>query len=415
MQQVVSATLLFAFFLVTGCGGTAANEEDLATRYERPDGVVEVNYSRLPADRTVTATADLTIGSEDLGDEYILGDVRGIEPAADGTIYVFDHQASEIRAFDSSGDYLRTVAGPGQGPGEIAEANGMELVGDSVLWVHDHRKWRMTGIDTHGGEVGVYELPIKSYGYIFSGLIDSRGRYWKTFSKSDQPRQGRPDPGYQESGYDSYYLSYDYRTGERDSLYLGHATRGSVVASRGNGWGIYGIPFQSRQTVIVDPGGGFWHARKGEYRLSRLNASADTVLVIDVGMDALPVTDVDRDAMRERVGPDDPVALAAIETVISHMPDEKPLISDMVVDDEGRLWVSRVVEPDADPLYDVFTEEGEFLGSVRIAFQVNEYFPIRVRNDRIYTLGEDDIGAPIVIRSAPIDFRAPTAQIADAS
>lgn len=415
MHARASASLLVSVFLIAGCGGTAANEEDLATRYERPDGVVEVNYSRLPADRTVTAPADLTIGSEELGDEYILGDVRGIEPAADGTIYVFDHQASEIRAFDSSGEYLRTVAGPGQGPGEIAEANGMALVGDTVLWVHDHSKWRMSGIDTHGGEIGVYELPIKSYGYIFSGTIDSRGRYWKTFSKSDQPRQGRPDPGYQESGYNAYYLSYDYRTGERDSLYLGHGTSRSVIAAMGNGWRFYGIPFQSRQTVIVDPDGGFWHARTGEYRVSRLNASADTVLVIDVGMDALPVTDADKDAMRERVGPDDPEGLAAIEMVISHMPDEKPLISDMVVDDEGRLWVSRVVESDADPHYDVFSEGGEFLGSVRIGFHVNEYFPIRVRDNRIYTLGEDDLGAPIIVRSAPIDFSTPSAQIADAS
>lgn len=391
-------------FFIGGCGGTAANDEELAARYERPDGVVDITYPSLPDGRVVTAEADLVIGSEERGDAYILGDVRGVEPAADGTIYIFDKQAAEIRAFDASGVYLRTVAGPGQGPGEIAEANGMALVGDTVLWVHDHRKWRMSGIGTHGGELDGYELPVKSYGYIFSGVIDNDGRYWKSFSQTDAPRTYPPDPGYQENTYEAWLLGYDYRTGRRDSIYQWTSTSSVFIASTGNGWAHYGIPFRGGRTSKVDPHGGFWHAWTSDYRIARLGPSSDTLFVLTVEEAPLPVTEADRDAMLEGVTAEDPERLEAMQQVMSYMPDFKPLISGLQIDDEGRVWVRRVTHADARPEYDVFSAEGEYVGSVRLDFSANEYFPIRVRADRIYALGEDEAGAPVVIRSAPIDF-----------
>jgi len=406
MNMRTSAPLLALLSFIIGCGGPAANEDELASRTERADGVVEVTYSSLPDDRVVIATSDLVIGSEDRGDEYIFGDIRAIEPAGDGSIYVLDNQASEIRAFNATGNFLRTVAGPGQGPGEIAEANGMALVGDTVLWVHDYGKWRMTGIRTMGGEMAAYPMPILSYAYIFTGTIDNSGRYWKVLSVSDEPMQGPSEPGYSERGYDAWYLSYDYRTGERDSLYLGHAYSRTVMWQIGNGFRFYPIPYLPGESTIVDPAGGFWHVREGDYRLSRLDAAGEPVLVINVGMEPLHVTREDRDRVLARGTPDDPDSQQAVQTVVSYMPDVKPLVSEAVLDDERRVWVSRVVEADENPIYDVFTEEGEYAGTVQLEFQVHSYFPIRVRDDRIYAFGEDDLGAPVVKRSAPINFDA---------
>ena len=77
---------------------------------------------------------DLTFGSLD-GDDpnLIFGDIRGIQAASNGTIYVLDFQATEVRAYDPDGQYLRTIAGPGEGPGEITEANGILLSGDTLV------------------------------------------------------------------------------------------------------------------------------------------------------------------------------------------------------------------------------------------------------------------------------------------
>ena len=40
--------------------------------------------------------------------------------------------ATEVRVFDSTGRYLRTIVRRGEGPDEIGEANGIFLPGDTL-------------------------------------------------------------------------------------------------------------------------------------------------------------------------------------------------------------------------------------------------------------------------------------------
>jgi len=150
-----------------------------------PSGATLVRYSDLPAIEFVgpevtEAQADLRFGSLE-GDDPSLafGDIRGIQAASDGTIHVLDFQAAEVRAYDSGGQYLRTIVRGGEGPGEITAANGIILTGDTLLWLHDHGKWSIIGVDRVGQEVRRFAKPILSYGYIWDGVFDNRGRYWR--------------------------------------------------------------------------------------------------------------------------------------------------------------------------------------------------------------------------------------------
>ena len=130
-----------------------------ALRETLPNGALLVRYPDLPAiDDTVPevteAQVDLQFGDLD-GDDpnLIFGDIRGVQAASDGTIYVLDYQATEVRAYDPDGRYLRTVARHGEGPGEITEANGILLSGDTLLWMNDHARWVIVGTDPDGNEV----------------------------------------------------------------------------------------------------------------------------------------------------------------------------------------------------------------------------------------------------------------------
>ena len=162
-----------------------------ALRETLPNGALLVRYPDLPAiDDTVPevteAQVDLQFGSLE-GDDpnFLFGDIRGIQATNDGTIYVLDYQATEVRAYDPHGRYLRTVARRGEGPGEITEANGIILSGDTLLWMHDHARWVIIGVDLAGQEVRRFNKPVRSYGYIWDGAFDNRGRYWRDVSHSD--------------------------------------------------------------------------------------------------------------------------------------------------------------------------------------------------------------------------------------
>jgi len=345
---------------------------------------------------------DLRIGAVDGDPHYIFGDVRGIEAGRDGTIYVLDYQASEVRAFDAEGRYLRTVARKGEGPGEITSANGFVLVGDSVLWIQDHGKMMMIGVSPAGEELGRYFMPVRSYGYIWSGTVDDAGRVWKAQHYSDQPSVYPPKEGLSEGSSRGYMVSYEPAGDVRDSVYLGEEQFRSMISRNSQGgYTFWQIPFDARPITTVDPAGAIWRTIVDGYRVVRLSARGDTLLVIESETPPPPVTAADRAAFVERAAERGPADRRAAEEVTALMPETKPAIASLTVDDEGRLWIGRAVAEGADPEFDVFAGDGAYAGTVRLGFRPSPYTPIRVRQRRVYAIMHDSLDVPYVARSEP--------------
>ena len=376
-----------------------------ATRETLPGGATLVRYPDLPAIDSVgpevtDVQVDLRIGSREGEDlNFIFGNIRGIQAASDGTIYVLDYQAVEVRAFGPDGEYLRTVARRGEGPGEITEANGIILSGDTLLWMNDHSQWKIIGVDPDGNEVRRFTKPILSYGYIWDGAFDLRGRYWRGDSHSDDSDDEDEETGVYEGSGRSYYKSYDLDTEEVDSVYLGEFTsRGYAVVTE-TGGSYRGIPFDPSGGSVVNPPGGFWLANTGSYRVARLGEAGDTLLVIESSLPGAPVTSEDRSAYIEQVVERDPEDRRAAEAVAELMPDFKPVLEGLLVDDEGRLWVERVTPDDTPPFYDLFSQDGDYLGSVRFGFMPARYSERWIMHGAIYTWVEDDVGVEYVVRA----------------
>ena len=298
-----------------------------------PNGAVLVRYPDLPAIDSVgpgvtDVQIDLRFGSRE-GDDpnFIFGNIRGIQAASDGTIYVLDYQAVEVRAFSPDGEYLRTIARRGEGPGEIMEANGIILSGDTLLWMNDHSQWKIIGVDPHGEEVRRFTKPILGYGYIWDAVFDQQGRYWRGDSHSDDFDDEDEETGVYEGSSRSYYKSYDLDTEEVDSVYLGEFTsRGYAVIIPQVSGSYYGIPFDASDIKVLNPPGGFWLANTGSYRVTRLGEAGDTLLVIESTLSGMPVTSEDRSAYVERAVERDPEERRAAETVAELMPDFKPVL-----------------------------------------------------------------------------------------
>ena len=378
-----------------------------ALRETLPNGALLVRYPDLPSSDTVgpevtVAQVDLKFGSLG-GDDpnLIFGDIRGIQAASDGTIYVLDFQSADVRVFDSDGQYLRTIARQGEGPGEITAANGIFLAGDTLLWMHDHGKWMVIGVDPAGEEVRRFNKPVLSYGYIWRAVFDNRGRYWRQTSHSDVERRYPPPPGLSSTTRRRYYKSYDLASGAIDSVYLGESSgRSYSYQDAGGLWQLLPIPFQAGETIVVNPSGGFWRANTAAYRIARTDEGGDTLVVIEAGLPVLPVTDEDRAEYVEGIvefrGSE---VRSDAEEVASILADVKPILAGMFVDDEGRLWVKRVTPDDAPAFYELFSEDGDYLGSVRFGF--NPGAGIWVQHGNIYTWVTDEMDVPFIVR-APV-------------
>lgn len=392
--------------VLTACsGGEPSARRPSGVRDTLPNGIVRVRYGQLPSGPVKSVGVDLRLGTVEGDPNLIFGDVRSVEAGRDGTIYVLDYQASEIRAFDSTGTFLRTVASRGEGPGEITEANGMILVGDSVLWVQDHGKWMMIGITTLGEEVGRFPMPSLSYGYIWNGTVDDAGRVWKPRSHSDQDRSYPPEEGLLEGSVREYLVVFDPEREVTDSVYLGTSSFRTMIHRNARGGYTYRqIPFDSRPITAVDPAGGIWRTASDRYRIARLSEEGDTILVLESDAPAPPVTQDDRSGYVEGEVEQDPAQRRVAEEIAELIHDTKPMISSLTVDDGGRLWVRRWGTGGSTTLFDVFSADGSYQGSVELGFELSTYMPIRVRRGRIYTVVRDSLDVPFVVRTTDVGF-----------
>ena len=386
----------------------AESPADGPVRETLPNGAALVRYASLPAIDSVgpevtEAHVDLRIGTVD-GDDpgYLFGDIRGVQAASDGTIYVLDYQAVEVRTFSPDGEYLNTIVRHGEGPGEIGEANGILLSGDTLLWIHDHRQSVVIGVDPAGKELRRFDKPVRAYGYIWVGAFDDKGRYWRETRHSDEDEEYRePEPGLLTGSYRRYYKSHDLSSETVDSVHLGEDTFRNYMVRMGDGRMFFDIPFGASEVSVVSPSGDLWHANTASYRLTRTGEDGDTLVVIEAALPALPVTPEDRSSYVQRWVDVDPEARRGAEAAAELMPDVKPILEGLFLDDEGRIWVERATPNDVPPFYDLFSQDGDYLGSVRLAFEPRPYSKVSVQHGNIYTWVVDELDTPFVVR-APV-------------
>jgi hypothetical protein len=365
------------------------------------DGTIVLRYERLPDPQHPPVEPDLSLGVADGERHRVFGDIGGIAAAGDGTIYVLDAQASEVRAFDADGRFLRTLTRQGEGPGEVSRANAIHLVGDSALWIQDNGQGMMIAVDLQGGELA--RVP-RFLPHSDPGSIDHRGRFWDPVSHP-APWTLPENEGVIEVSGPGFLKSYDRATDASDSVFLGvHSTRAWVKRRSDGGYSYFRIPDDPRTITVVDPAGGFWQTSGTAYRIARLDERGDTVLVIEATTEPVPVTAEDRrgyvDVSVEQFHAD----RANAEKVAALMPAVKQAIANLLVDDEGHLWAERTVARGEPPLYDVFGREGQYLGAVTLAFRPALFSPIYIRSDRVYAVVRDSLDVPSVVRTGPIPW-----------
>ncbi|MBO6574814.1 MAG: 6-bladed beta-propeller [Rhodothermales bacterium] len=369
---------------------------DKPSRRTLANGAVEVNHSSLANTPGLQLSEELRIGvagsgSDSADDPFIFGDIRDLEVGLDGTIYVLDYQAAQIRMFDSTGEFIGLLADKGEGPGELGRTNGIRLDSDGFLWVNDHGNRRVTLFDSEGAIVREMPWRARGYGYSWRGMGHG-GRYWY-FSSGELDPAEFDKRGVVESTSETYLTSLGETEEEDVSVYLGSNTGSYLRFPRGT----TGIPFSGGGGSYLDPGGHVWMAASAEYKLVRMDLEADTTLMITASVDPAPVSDSERtmaienyESMMERMG--------QLDIDWSIIPSHKPMIGGITGTAEGGVWVRR--DTDTGPVFDIFAGDGTYGGTADAgalgAFSGVE--PV-IRGDRIWGKAMDRDGTPVVIRA----------------
>jgi len=360
------------------------------------------------AEPTLVADEDLRIGTLEGGGVTSFGLIRSIAVLPDGRIAVGDGQAEEVRLFDSDGRHLRTFGGPGGGPGELRGMQGVFVDHEGMLRVAEHGNARLSVFNPDRGFVESF--PLRLFSYSFRGpwkaAVDSAGR--TQVSSSGQFGEGR---------FWHMLRTYDPSMTQLDSVpyydYTDDAQRDDVpgawrITLGNNGWLWAPVPFYPQPQETLSPTGEFWSSREGKPQLevARWRPPGDTVLILISRRQPGMVTAAERDSamaelrasLAERIP--EPPKLDPMR-----VPDTKPPVYGLSLDDRGRLWV-RFSDPTADTtVYDVFDRNGTHAETVALPFRIDRWVPPVVRGDTLWGVSTDEVEVQYVVRAR---LRSPT-------
>jgi len=84
----------------------------------------------------------------------------------EGNLYVLDVGNTNIKVVTTKGDYVRTIGGPGQGPGEFKEPVDI-WIEDNNLWVLDHSQMKISLFNLRGSYIFSFAVEIMPFAFTF--------------------------------------------------------------------------------------------------------------------------------------------------------------------------------------------------------------------------------------------------------
>lgn len=343
---------------MAGCGGGGDGGSDPTAR--RDSAGVTVVESRAPAwsdgrKWTVADTPAVEIGSGvGSGEDPMqqLSGVSGLVVLADGRFVAANGGDNSLRYYSSDGRYLRSAAGEGEGPGEIAGSRpgGLVLLAPDTLATVDQGEGTVELYSTAGEHVGRIRLdptgdpvrPLRLY-----GLGGRLGDGSLLLLPNAFPANMRPEP---TTYWDAVpNLVYGMDGTLRDTL------------ARPSGMEMYAtqkvagnLPFGS--TTSADVADGRLYKGRGEDFSVRVYGRGGLERI--VRRSPFDRRRID-DSLRSRApGPRTDMPI----------PERRPAYSGIAVGPDGHLWVEHHLRyrESGPATWSVFDPEGRWLGDVRV-------------------------------------------------
>lgn len=401
---------LFLFPLVLvfqACGGGTGAWEGTVTDSA---GIAVIHNTATPIWRSGsewTVTEEVRIGSVAGEPEYQFGFLAFVEVGDDGTMYAMDLQAQEVRAYDTQGNYVRTIGGPGSGPGEIGQ--GAVFVfddGQGGLIVPDLGNQRVNRYLPSGEPNGSFPLTIAS-GIPTRWGVDPAGRLFAQLRGLNVQGISSLEEGDPIVVYDTTGAVVDTIAMLPQGQTLAEATEEQFSM----------VLFAPEPVWDLDQAGSIYYAMNDQYRVLVNDPAGNLVRVITREIEQKPVEESDKDAIiaairdqYAQIG----VPPAQLEGIIQGIGFAEffPAFGLIFLGPGETLWVQRIrsskdmaeeseegFEFDAQdigsPEWEVFDSEGRYLGVVDLP---EGFQPVNVQGDFLYGIWRDELDVQYIMR-----------------
>ena len=405
MNRLYRPALAIAAVALTGCGGGGAgwtgtvNDSAGIAVVQNPETGLWSSTSAWRLEE------ELRIGETEGRPEYQFGQIGTIGVGSDGSLYVIDAQAQQVKVFSPDGTFEHTIGRPGAGPGEIGPGALFVLVGiGDTVFVPDLGNRRINRYAPDGTPVGSEPIAIeKGLPVLFratsSGQIVAQIR---SLSLPDRPAPDTLDRIVRLTSTGSIGDTLlEFPSG--GTLNLGGSSPEINLFAPEPAWDVN----DALQVV---------YGVNDVYRIGVYGTDGALQRVITKPFERQPVSDNDREAIMNaliRAWTDAGVPPSLLPQLRSfvHFGEFIPAFSSLQVGPGGTLWVQHlqsaagltpeqleqfnVQEDLGAPDWDVFDADGRFLGVVTMPPQ---FQPRLFHGERIVGVWRNDLDVPFVMQ-----------------
>lgn len=316
------------------------------------------------------ALPQVTIGEANGAPEYALSNVVGAVRLSNGHIVLANRGTNDLRYFDSSGRYVRTVGREGNGPGEFRWIDAIANAGDTVL-VWDAFARRLSRFESTGNFASSTSLALLVLAFpVLIGFLGDGSMLLR--------RQGGADDNARHEGeyVDSVtYLRFSGRTGAPVGM-LGPYFGGELfraVAGRNH---MSGHVIFGKRGLVATTSTGIYTVETDRFAATFHTPAGTPVRKVLHPHTPVRATAADIATQREaQAQGDEEVTRLSLQLTAAQrrlretLPHRAilPAITELRVDRQDNLWIRAYAPPGApSAAWSVFDAEGDWLGVVAI-------------------------------------------------
>lgn len=345
--------------LATACSRADVAPPPRPWEVEVPDGTNTIVHAPVRDEERqlgrVALEVDLVLGNE--ADEHQrFGRVHDVGVDSEGRIYVADGGSREVRVFDQEGQFVASLGGAGEGPGEFGRPSSITISGDRVF-VGDNQQRQLTTFAWPDLEhVDDFTTEIAH-----SDAIGARpaGGVLATAFTFEMPEPGGDALEPVVRLLVSAVSADAAQVSDLISLDLNNVP----LLRQGTSRMFYRTSPHSHPEVVATPGGGLVYSLRSEYQVVALDGAGQALWAMQMLVPPEPVTAAVREDLLAYVRQFTPEAMPSE----LNAPDHLPAIGRLRIDGLERLHVYHSAPdwnaPDADRPVDIYNLQGELLWS----------------------------------------------------
>ncbi len=329
----------------------------------------------------LTLEKDLQVSKTE---SYFFGSIQDLDVTTEGRMVVLDDEANHLKVLRPDGTLIDTLGRAGRGPGEFQRPTNLTVARGDSIYVFDNQQNRLVVFSPPPSSELARSVTVTSAVGSASEIQILEdvliGRFTPGYTRKEGIRRPSPDP-----------WRVLRETGIPEDTLLTERRRKVATSFRDPGPVIAYLPYGRVTRAAPGPDERLYHGFTDSLQISATSVDGTTENIASIPANRVPVPNAERDSVLAEIP-------ARIQGPIeAAFPETKPAFTDLIVADDGRLWIERPPrKAGADTTsWWILTPETKTIHVVRLPSEVG----VRVvQNGKAYGTTTSEAGAPAVVR-----------------